>query len=259
MMKLFSKGYILLFMVVTGCASQAGGITTIKDDTVKLKAQMAVLLQDTASAGDVDSLRAYINRLETLIREQTNLLWSMRADLNSKISGVDNRIQSLEARLMESDRQFSALTRKMEGLQAQLSTVTTPDTVQSRPVNPEDLYNTALTDFQRGNYELAISQFMQYLQYFPDTQLAQNAQYWIGECYYTREQYTQALGAYEEVLRRYPKGRQASAALLRIGFTHLAMNDTKNGRVYLERVIKEYPKSEEATLARLRLDTLPDR
>ena len=92
---------------------------------------------------------------------------------------------------------------------------------------------------------------------FPDTQLAQNAQYWIGECYYTREQYTQALGAYETLLSRYPKGRQVPAALLRIGFTHLALNDTTNGRAYLDRVIKEYSKSEEATLARLRIDTLP--
>ncbi len=247
----------LALVTWSGCASQGAGLTTIKDDTVRLKAQMDVLLNDTAAASQVDSLRSHIGRLEDLIGEQTNLIWSMRADLNSRVSGLSNSIQALDAKTSQNDRQFSALTRRLEGVQAQLSTVSVADTTESRPSDPEDLYNTALTDFQRGNYELAISQFMQYLQYFPDTQLAQNAQYWIGECYYTREQYTQALGAYETLLSRYPKGRQVPAALLRIGFTHLALNDTTNGRAYLDRVIKEYSKSEEATLARLRIDTLP--
>lgn len=251
--------FLLFVMGFTGCASQSAGVTTIKDDTVKLKAQMAVLLQDTASVSDVDSLKAHIGRLGDLVREQTSLMWSMRADLNSKISAVNSTLQTLDAKIIEGDRQFSVLTAKMDRVQALLATVTTPDTVQSRPTDPSELYNTAQADFQRGNYELAISQFMQYLQYFPDTQLAQNAQYWIGECYYTGERYTQALGAFEEVLTKFPGGTQAPAALLRIGFTHLALNDAKNGLLYLERVIKEFPESEEAMLARLRQETLPVR
>jgi tol-pal system protein YbgF len=252
-------GCCFYIVACVGCAAQSSGITTVKDDTVKLKAQMGVLLRDSAAASQVDSLRSHLRRLEDLIRDQNDLMWSMRADLNSRVSGVDNRIQALDAKIMEGDRQFSTLTRKIEGVQAQLEAVAVPDTTMSRPTDPEELYNTALTDFQRGNYELAISQFMQYLQYFPDSQLAQNAQYWIGECHYTQEKYTQALGAYEELVRRYPKGRQLPAALLRIGFTHLALNDTESGRTYLDRVILEYPKSEEATLARLRIETLPGR
>ncbi len=250
---------LLIVMGFTSCASQSAGITTIKDDTVKLKAQIAVLLQDTASAGHVDSLKAHIRRLEDLIREQTSLMWSMKADLNSKITAVNNRLQTLDAKITGGDRQFSVLTGKMDRVSALLATVTTPDTVQSRPTDPSELYNTAQADFQRGNYELAISQFMQYLQYFPDAQLAQNAQYWIGECYYTGERYTQALSAFEEVLTKYPGGTQTPAAVLRIGFTHLALNDKNNGLIYLDRVIKEFPNSEEAMLARLRQETLPGR
>ena len=246
---------MLLASVIGGCASQSG-LTGVQDDTVQLKAQMTVLQQTTARAVDVDSLLSYVTTLEALLRKQTDLLWSMRADLKSGISNLDDRLQVLDAKITESDRRFSLLLQKMEGVKAQLSAPMTPDTASSRPVDPADLYNTALADYQRGNYELAIRQFSQYLKYFPDTELADNAKYWIGDCYYTQKQYSQALDVYETVLKDYPKGNKVPATLFKIGLTRLAQNDTPGGRTYLERVVNEFPESEEAKLARMRLETL---
>lgn len=254
------KSFIVTITLVagmTGCASQSG-LTGLKDDTVQIKAQVATLQRTGVTSADMDSLLSYIAALEQLVRNQTNILFSMRADLNSRISNLDDHLQVLDAKISESDRQFSTLSSKVEGVKAQLTTAG-PDTAVNRQVDPEELYNTALTDYQRGKYDLAIRQFMQYLQYFPDTELADNAQYWIGDCYYTQQQYTQALDAYNKVLKNYPGGNKAPAALFKIGLTRLAQKDTGGGKIYLERVVKEFPKSEEAKLARLRLETLPGR
>jgi tol-pal system protein YbgF len=240
--------------IIAGCGSQAQ-LTGLKDDTIHLRARTQVIQDQMATRSDVDSLRAYIRQLERTVREQMDLLWSMRADVTQQVSAVDERLQVLDAKVTETIGQFSRLTQKVEGVKAQL-TASTADTGGLKSADPEDIYNMALTDFQRGNYELAIRQFTQYLEYFPASDLADDAQYWIGDCYYNQRQYTQALEAFDQVLKKYPKSNKIPATLLRIGFTRLAQNDAKTARTYLQRVIAEYPGSEEATLARMRLDTL---
>ena len=255
MIKHIFFGLTLMIGMLAGCAAQTG-LSEIKNDTVQLKAQMSAMQMVFPTSADMDSIRVYIASLENLMREQTNLLWSMRADLNSRVSNLDNRLQVIDAKISESGRQFSNLSQKMEGVKAQLSTTVLPETANSGPIDPEDLYNTALADYQRGNYELAIRQFLQYLQYFPDTELADNAQYWIGDCYYTQQKFMQALDAYNKVINDYPKGNKVPAALFKIGLAQLGLNDTAAGRTVLERVVNKYPKSEEAKLARLRLETL---
>jgi tol-pal system protein YbgF len=245
----------LVVGMIAGCASQSA-LTGVKNDTVQIKAQMTSMQRTTATSAEIDSLISYVAELEEVIRRQTDLLWSMRADLNSRISNLDDRLQVIDAKVSESDRQFSSLSSKVEGVKAQLSTGVLADTLGNRPVDAEELYNTALTDYQRGNYELAIKQFLQYLQYFPDTELADNAQYWIGDCYYTQQDYTRALDAYDKVLKNYPSGNKVPAALFKIGLSRLAQKDTGGGKTYLERVIGEFPKSEEAKLARMRLEAM---
>lgn len=247
-----------LLIILGGCAPQAD-LTGLKDDTIHLRAQMQVLQDRIAIRADVDSLDAHISRLEALVREQTNLLWTIRADLNHRISGVDTRLQILEAKIAESDRLFSSLSQKVEGVKAQLSTAPTTDTLAVQTADPEDLYNLALTDYQRGNYELAIRQFMQYLEYFPNSELADDAQYYIGDCYYTQSQYTQALDAYELLLRKYPEGNKVPTTLLKIAFSKLAQKDNMAARTYLSRVIETYPNTEEAKLAQMRLELMPEK
>ena len=102
-----------------------------------------------AIRADVDSLHAHISRLEALAHEQMDLIWNMRADLNHRLSGLDDHIQILEAKITESERLFSRLSQKMEGVKAQLGTAPRADSLNIRAVDPEDLYNLALTDYQR--------------------------------------------------------------------------------------------------------------
>ncbi|MCY3712865.1 MAG: tol-pal system protein YbgF, partial [Gemmatimonadetes bacterium] len=160
----------------------------------------------------------------------------------------------------ESDRQFSALVRRMESLQVQLSAPAGPDTsaAQTGSFDPGELYDLALRDFQQGSYDVAVRQFTQYIEYFPDSELADDAQFYIGECYYTQSLYTQALDAYEMLLNAYPDGNKVPATLLKIASIKVARNETSEARTYLERVITEFPDSEEAGFARMRLELMPE-
>lgn len=250
----------LCALVVTGACGVQSDLTNLKNDTTHLRAQMQVMREEIALQEDIDSLKVHIERLEALVQDQMDELLSMRADMGQRVAGVENRLQILTTRITESDRQFSALVRRLESIQVQISAPERPDTsaAQPRSFDPGELYDLALRDYQRGNYDVAVRQFTQYIEYFPDSDLADDAQYYIGDCYYTQSLYTQALDAYETLLDAHPEGNKVPATLLKIAFIKVARKELPEARSYLERVIGEYPDSEEAQLARMRLELMSD-
>ena len=261
-LKHFSRGMLpaVCALVVTSACGVQSDLTNLKNDTTHLRAQMQVMREEVALQEDIDSLKVHIERLEALVRDQMDELLRMRADMGQRVGGLDSRLQILTTRITESDRQFSALVRRLESIQVRLSAPVGPDTsvAQSRSIDPGELYDLALRDYQRGNYDVAVRQFTQYIEYFPDSDLADDAQYYIGDCYYTQSLYTQALDAYEMLLAAYPDGNKVPATLLKIAFIKVARKEQPEARSYLERVISEFPDSEEAQLARMRLDLMSD-
>lgn len=250
----------IFVLIVTGACGVQSDLTNLKNDTTHLRAQMQVMREEIALQEDIDSLRVHIVRLEALVRYQTDELLSMRADMGQRVGALESRLQTLTTRITESDRQFSALVRRLESLQVQLSVPARPDTsgAQTASFDPGELYDLALRDYQRGDYDVAVRQFTQYIEYFPDSDLADDAQFYIGDSYYTQSLYTPALDAYENLLDTYPDGSKVPATLLKIAFIKVARNEPSEARSYLERVIGEFPDAEEAQLARMRLDLMPE-
>ena len=82
----------------------------------------------------------------------------------------------------------------------------------------------------RGNYDLAVLGFRQYLESFPDTELADNASYWIGESYYSQGKYQQAIREFDGILRRYPRSDKLASGLLKKGYAYLGARPAGAGR-----------------------------
>jgi len=123
-------------------------------------------------------------------------------------------------------------------------------------VDPEEMYQTAYADFARGNYELAILGFQDYVRRFPDTDLVDNAQYWIGECHYSLERYPQAIQAFQQVEVRFPEADKVPDALLKKGYALIEMNQIQDGIRELQRLISHHPRSNAARIARQRLRSM---
>lgn len=120
----------------------------------------------------------------------------------------------------------------------------------------EDEYRTALAFVEQQNYGEAIPRLRSYLRNYPDTPLSDNAQYWIGECYYTQRDFNNAILAFYDVTRRYPKSDKVCAAMLKQGFAFAELGDAADARIVLERLIQTHPECEEANQARARLTSL---
>lgn len=127
--------------------------------------------------------------------------------------------------------------------------------VQQVDFDPLEVYNAAYLDLSKGNYQLAIQGFQQFLEKFPQSDLADNVQYWIGEVYYAQRDNQKAIEEFKKVIENFSKGDKVAVALVKIGYCHFNLGDQASGKKYLRIVIERFPNSEEARLARSRLAT----
>ena len=130
--------------------------------------------------------------------------------------------------------------------------IATPDT-QAREViaSPEDektSYDQAFQSLKDLKYADAAEQFQGFLQRYPNSEYADNAQYWLGESYYVTRNYDIALEAFQGLLSKYPDSPKVADGLLQIGYTHYDLKQWDQARAALVQVQEQYP---DTTLARL--------
>jgi tol-pal system protein YbgF len=119
-----------------------------------------------------------------------------------------------------------------------------------------DLYRRSLEALRGGRHVEAAAGFRDFLKQHPNHDFADNAQYWLGECYYDQRDYPMAMREFRRVVEKYPQGNKVPDALLKVGFAHLALGSTDVGRQTLEQVVRSYPRHEAASLATAKLSEL---
>jgi tol-pal system protein YbgF len=122
------------------------------------------------------------------------------------------------------------------------------DSMES-PAQIKDAYERNIATFRQGNLDAAAQGFSQFLTRYPKSDLAPNAQYWLGECYYGKRDYARAIEAFDRVKLIYPTSDKVPAALLKKGFAYLALKDPHRASSVWRQVVDGYPKSPEANKA----------
>ena len=183
---------------------------------------------------------------------------------------LSQQIEQLQANLGDTNYRLSQLSQQITATNQELMSVrnTLGNSVASSapsggsasltetPTDPQALYDTAYNDYLRGNYDLAILGFQRYAGNFPDTQLTDNAIYWIGESYFSQRKYQQAIAQFDTILTDYPRSDKTASAILKKGYAYLELGLVEQGEVQLRNVIQQFPSSDEANLARQRLSNL---
>ena len=121
------------------------------------------------------------------------------------------------------------------------------------PPAADTLYSNALRDITSGKYELARSEFQDYLKYYGDTDLASNAQFYIGEIAYAQKNYQEAVQEYDKVINNYPKSFKLTPAHLKRGMALLELGQKSAGVKELRDIVKRYPGTPEERMARAKL------
>jgi tol-pal system protein YbgF len=117
-------------------------------------------------------------------------------------------------------------------------------------------YEDALRLMDMKEYRLAVVRFRDFIKRNSTSELADNAQYWIGECHYALKEFDQAILEFDQVRRKYPKADKVPAALLKQGFAFAELGDKLDARLILQELIDRYPLSHEAARAKEKLKSL---
>ena len=245
---------LLAVLLSTGCASRKE-IIQFKEDLVYIRTQVDLLqYNDELEKKEIDELDKSVVSLRNDIR-------IMKADLLSEVSTIKDKTDFLDTKLDDTSYRMKRIIDNAEDISANSSTIDSSKSPVTNSIANElptgtsrqQLYNSAYLDIAAGNYELALQGFHEYLKRFPDGELANNAQYWIGEIYYAKKDYNRALAEFKKVITNYARGSKAPAALLKMGFCSINMSDLPSARKHLNSVIQNFPNSEEVMLAKNKL------
>lgn len=238
-------GALAAAIATAGCAP--------RDYYANTSAQLDSLLTTQA---DMQKRIAALDRKVENTREGVQ---SSRAGTDTRLTEISQRIDMLQGKLEESGLRFTQLAQKVETVKQKISS---GDSARAGyyarrdstgGVDPEAAYQAAYSDLASGRYDLARAAFTEYLKRFPDTEVSDNAQYWIGECAYATGDFAGAIEAFQTVAQKYPKGDKVPAALLKTGISYSRLKNTEEARKFYKLVMQKYPKSDEARLAKERL------
>jgi len=138
----------------------------------------------------------------------------------------------------------------------------TPNTAQQTPPSPSNpadekaAYDQAFSALKDGRYAESARAFQGFLGQYPNSDLAPNAYYWLGESYYVTQNYPISLDAFNKLLAQYPNSQKASAALLKVGYCQYELKQWDQAEATLNQVVAKYPGTQEANLAQGRLRAL---
>jgi len=250
---------LLLGPALLGCGSSTQ-LEALQYQLTDIQRQIRQLQIDTARQDVLEEIR------EQLAAELASLR-AAQGDHTDDLARLDERIAAIRADLatagagIESLRQqLGAAQEGLVALEAAVAATQEPRSgVDASPTfaDPQEVYQSSYDHFLRGNYTEAISGFRHYLERFPNSELADNATYWIGESYFSQGQFEEAIQAFGLVLSLYPNSERIASSLLREGSARIELGDEARGRRALLAVVERYPQSDEAILARQQLDRLP--
>lgn len=216
-----------------------------------------------------------VNKLKANMDDLRDATQKNLATSNARLDSMTSQIQAISESLDEAKERIGKLGEQLTQTQNIIQTLSAPPqpaaaspgtgtpgapgaAPEAKPSipDPDSLYNSGLTDYNSGQYDLAIQAFQEYLQYYGQTDRASNAQFYIGDSYYLEKKYSNAITEYDKCIERYPEGNKAAAAQLKKGFALLELGEKSAGAKELRSLIQQYPDSHEADLARQRLHKL---
>lgn len=251
---------VLILAAAAGVGALGGCATTPEEDPVQNK---------------LSDLDARVTRIERVIANQSLVELAQHQETEQaelrELRGEIDQLQHDNAALRKQQHDLYAdLDQRVKALGAPgggggtAATGAVPATVgASAPPAGEassveqKVYGQAYDALKAGSYSIAIAGFKDFLASYPQSPLAENAQYWLGETYYVNHDFESAAEAFRTVLRKWPDSRKGGDALLKLGYTQFEQKQWAAARSTLTAVTQKYPGSDAAKLATDKLRRIP--
>lgn len=264
---------VAIVALVSPAAAQSRREMQMMADIRMLQEQAQQLQVALAQLTDV--LKAVTARID----DQANVNRKGFADQKLSTDQLAGDIRVVRERVDETNVRIASLSQEVEGLRVSIpqypatpppttdtsgvptdpnAAPTTPGTTTAQPpptpvgpgMSPQRTYDMAWTDYTAGQWALCVAGFENYLRTFPRSELADEAQFYIGECRYSEGKFPDAVDAYNKVISQYPKGEAVPNAYYKRGVAFERMGQQDRARESFDAVVKTYPDSDAARLAK---------
>lgn len=264
---------IACLAALTMACTSGEDLALLHREITDVQREVQDLKTSTLDKSDLQAMEASMQRLTDKTMRSNADLAQRVAELQDRLEAVHSSLEVTTLRLQDISQELAAARASGLAVIPPVTARTVPDEEaddrqgtaedggEPQPANrpaasPDALYRSAYQDYLQSNYDLAAQGFREYLRRFPDTELSDNALYWIGECYDAQDLTEEALEVFTQVLTDHPTSDKAAAAQLKKGLLYLKADDQGQGVVHLQYVVYEHPGTEEAELAREKLRSL---
>ena len=234
----------------------------LKTDNVSQQKQL-----DSTRATLADT-RANLQQVEREISSLKEMIEATRHQVGRQIDNTsregDQRVKELEARvaklaegLKSQGEQLKLREDELREVRKGLQLPTEANEMAS--AENETIrrdYEVAWRNLEKRDYRSAIARFKDFQKKHPKSNLAVNAQYWIGESHYALREFDQAIVEFDAVRSRYPEGEKVPAALLKQAYAFSELGENTNARLLLQEVVEKYAQTPEAIQAKQKLKSL---
>jgi tol-pal system protein YbgF len=233
-------------------------------------AVLKTLIEQTLDSNN--KLSTAMGSLQQTIREQQAGAGSRIDSLGTQVQAVVDNLEEVKSRISKLNQQAADTQSVLQSLDAKIggggavqppagssptgAGAQPPSTTPAPPPSADVLYSNALRDYGSGKYDIAQAEFTDYLKYFPENDLASNAQFYLGEILFAQKQFSDAIPEYDKVLQNYPKSFKLAAAQLKKGLALVETGKKASGMRELREVMRKHPGSEEAKRAAAKLREL---
>ena len=229
------------------------------DSVNKLSTSMAAVQKNTqdfsaASGARLDTMGTQVQGLSDNVAD----LQARIGKLDQKLTDIQNTLQNVDSK-MAAPPPSSIPTASYNSPGPASSAPPpgmTPTASAAPPASADVLYSNGLRDINGKHYDLATQEFTDYMKYYGETDLASNAQFYLGEIAFMQNQFQPALDAYNKVIENFPKSFKTASARMRKGFCLAELGQKAAAIRELRTVVRQYPGTDEAKRSAAKLKEL---
>lgn len=274
--------WIILILIALGfhpaSAQSRKAYELIYDDVQLLKQQLSLLDKKIdQNREDILRIKAQIDELLILTRtgqtEQSRLKEG-QDEVLTQYRVLLEKFDSLNDHLIKMYEDMVAIKRAALPAEEEAETAATEPPAENETVpppqeeaeevilpldpnlSPQEVYNMARSDYLKGNFDLAIEGFTIYGQHFPESPLADNALYWIGECFFSQSQYEEAIEKFNALILKFPGGDKIAAAYLKKGISLIELDKKEEALAVFKLLVSKFPLEEETKIAQQKIKEL---
>jgi tol-pal system protein YbgF len=261
---------LFISILFFGCASTQDLVLTNK--RIHDQAEMSEELKRTVNElkkrdsnleDELQSMLTHLVDLETQTKFTQEKILTLEARLEDYKQLLDRSIsdalsdnEKIRIDLEKMENTIKKISKEMNAVQNAKATSSSQTAFNTESLNEESVYEQAYDTFKQGKFDKAREQFIEFLERFPKGKFSDNARFWIGECYYRKNEYEEAILEYERVKNEYPSGDKVPSALFKQALSFLKLEKKVEARIIFEDLISHYPQSDQAGMAKEQLERL---